>query len=319
MVSSLTQSQKDFSQPDGEQLARMRHTCAHIMAMAVQKLFPGTKVATGPVTENGFYYDFDCPVSITPDDLEKIEAEMQRIIQANLPIIREEVQRAEIRAEIVELNEPYKLEILERIPPEQTITRYFIGSPEIGKPEASLFITDVQPASHYWWDLCAGPHINFTGEIEPDFNLPERFDMEYIAADGSRQRPIMIHRAIFGSLERFFGILIENYAGDFPLWLAPVQVRLLPVSDEVRGYAESVLTDLQKAGLRVEIDNSGERLGKQIRTAELEKIPVVAVVGKKEVENQNLSVRTRQSGDLGVMSLSELVHRLQAAIISKDS
>ncbi|MEH2194943.1 MAG: threonine--tRNA ligase [Nostoc sp.] len=611
MVSSLIHSQENLSQHDSEKLVRIRHTCAHIMAMAVQKLFPGTKVATGPVTEIGFYYDFDCPVSITPDDLGKIEQQMRRIIKANLPIIREEVQRDEIRAEITELKEPYKLEILERIPEKETITRYFIGSPDTGKPESSLFITDIQPASNYWWDLCAGPHTNFTGEIHPDafqllniagaywqgdetkpqlqriygtawetkeqlqaylkqreealrrdhrklgqelnlfsiqedaggglvfwhpkgatiryiiedywrkahleygyqllytphianldlwktsghfdfyqesmfdsmdvenqayqikpmncpfhvltykhqlhsyrelplrwaelgtvyryersgalhglmrvrgftqddahifclpnqiaaeilgvlnltehilsdfgfknyevnlstrpdksvgndevwelatsaleqalnakgwnyivdegggafygpkidikiqdaigrlwqcstiqvdFNLPERFDMEYIAADGSRQRPIMIHRAIFGSLERFFGILIENYSGDFPLWLAPVQLRLLPVSDEVREYAESVAISFKKAGIRVEIDSSGERLGKQIRTGELEKIPVVAVVGKKEVENQNLSVRTRQSGDLGVLNIDEFLHRLREVINSK--
>jgi threonyl-tRNA synthetase len=575
------------------------------MAMAVQRLFPGTKVAIGPVTEIGFYYDFDCPVSITPDDLGKIEIEMQRIIKVNLPIIREEVERAEIRAEIAELNEPYKLEILERIPESEIITRYFIGTPETGNSENSLLVTDIQPANDYWWDLCAGPHINFTGEIAPDtfkllnvagaywqgdetkpqlqriygtawqteaelenylqlreeafrrdhrklgqelnlfsiqeeaggglvfwhpngaiiryiiedywrkshlessyqllytphianlnlwktsghfdfyqesmfdsmnvenqayqikpmncpfhvltykhqlhsyrelplkwaelgtvyryersgalhglmrvrgftqddahifclpdqiadeilgvlnlteqilsdfgfkqyeinlstrpdksvgtddvwelattaleqalntkgwnyvvdqgggafygpkidikikdaigrlwqcstiqvdFNLPERFDMEYIAADGSRQRPIMIHRAIFGSLERFFGILIENYAGDFPLWLAPVQLRLLPVSDDFREYAKSVAAALKKIGFRVEVDGSGERLGKQIRTAQLEKIPVVAVVGKKEVESKTLSVRSRQSGDLGVLTLSELVDHLQ--------
>jgi threonyl-tRNA synthetase len=138
------------------------------MAMAVQRLFPGTKVAIGPVTEIGFYYDFDCPVSITPDDLGKIEIEMQRIIKVNLPIIREEVERAEIRAEIAELNEPYKLEILERIPESEIITRYFIGTPETGNSENSLLVTDIQPANDYWWDLCAGPHINFTGEIAPD-------------------------------------------------------------------------------------------------------------------------------------------------------
>jgi len=153
--------------------------------------------------------------------------------------------------------------------------------------------------------------------IQVDFNLPERFDMEYIATDGSRQRPIMIHRAIFGSLERFFGILIENYAGDFPLWLAPVQIRLLPVSDDVRGYTESVAIALQKDGFRVEIDISGERLGKQIRTAELEKIPVVGVVGKKEVENQNLSVRTRANGDLGAINLNDLTNHLRETIIAK--
>jgi threonyl-tRNA synthetase len=149
--------------------------------------------------------------------------------------------------------------------------------------------------------------------IQVDFNLPERFDMEYIAADGSRQRPIMIHRAIFGSLERFFGILIENYAGDFPLWLAPVQLRLLPVSDDFREYAKSVATDLKKAGFRVEVDSSGERLGKQIRIAQLEKIPVVAVVGKKEVESKTLSIRSRQAGDLGILTLTELVDHLQGA------
>ncbi|NEO74725.1 His/Gly/Thr/Pro-type tRNA ligase C-terminal domain-containing protein, partial [Moorena sp. SIO3H5] len=150
--------------------------------------------------------------------------------------------------------------------------------------------------------------------IQVDFNLPERFDMQYVAADDGKKRPIMIHRAIFGSIERFFGILIENYAGDFPLWLAPVQCRLLPVSDEVREYAESVAKELHKEGLRVEVDGSGERLGKQIRNAELEKIPVVAVVGKQEMGNQTLSVRTRKSGDLGALSINETVTHLQSAI-----
>ncbi|TAE57537.1 MAG: threonine--tRNA ligase [Nostocales cyanobacterium] len=608
MVSSLTQSQDSLNEQEGEKLTHIRHTSTHIMAMAVQKLFPGTKVAIGPVTETGFYYDFDCPVSITSDDLAKIEVEMRRIIKANLPIIREEVERAEIRAEITELNEPYKLEILERIPASEIITRYFIGTPETGNSEPSLFVTDIKPTNNYWWDLCAGPHLNFTGEIDADafkllnvagaywqgdetkqqlqriygtawttkaeletylqqreealrrdhrklgqelnlfsiqeeaggglvfwhpkgaiiryiiedywrkahlesgyqllytphvanldlwktsghfdfyqenmfdsmdvenqayqikpmncpfhvltykhqlhsyrelplrwaelgtvyryersgalhglmrvrgftqddahifclpeqiaaeilgvlnlterilsdfgfkqyevnlstrpdksvgnddvwelattaleealnakgwnyiidagggafygpkidikirdaigrlwqcstiqvdFNLPQRFQMEYIASDGSRQQPIMIHRAIFGSLERFFGILIENYAGDFPLWLAPVQLRLLPVSDDFREYATSVANDLQKSGFRVEVDSSGERLGKQIRTAELEKIPVVAVVGKKEVENKTLSVRSRKSGDLGVLNLAEFVKYLQDSL-----
>jgi threonyl-tRNA synthetase len=581
------------------------------MAMAVQKLFTGTKVATGPVTETGFYYDFDCPVSINTEDLDKIEKEMQRIIGANLPIIREEVERKEIQAEIAALNEPYKLEILGRIPVEETITRYFIGNPDGGKIEPSLFVGNALSPTEHWWDLCAGPHVHLTGEIHPngfkllsvagaywqgdetkpmlqrlygtawetsealqaylqqreealrrdhrklgqeldlfsiqedaggglvfwhpkgaiiryviedywrkshlesgyqllytphianlnlwktsghfdfynenmfdsmevekqayqikpmncpfhvltyknkqhsyrelplrwaelgtvyryersgalhglmrvrgftqddahifclphqiadeilavlnltekilsdfgfenyevnlstrpsksvgtdevwklataalqkalnakgwdylvdegggafygpkidikiqdaigrlwqcstiqvDFNLPERFDMEYVASDNTKQRPIMIHRAIFGSLERFFGILIENYAGNFPLWLAPIQLRLLPVSDEVRDYAESAAVDLQQAGLRVEVDSSGERLGKLIRTAELEKIPVVAVVGKREVENQTLSVRSRLTGDLGTLSVDEVVSHLQTAITSK--
>ena len=614
MVSSLSQSQEDLQEKDTQQLERIRHTCAHIMAMAVQKLFPGTKVAIGPVTDTGFYYDFDCPVSITTDDLGKIETQMRRIIKSNLPIIREEVEREEIKQEILALNEPYKLEILERIPEQEIISRYFIGSPDAGNRESSLLAVETlnktksNQADSSWWDLCAGPHVNFTREInkkafallsvagaywqgdetkpmlqriygtawetpeelqaflqqreealkrdhrklgkqldlfsiqedaggglvfwhpkgatirymieeywrkshiesgykllytphianldlcktschydfygenmfdsmevekqayqikpmncpfhvltyknklhsyrelplrwaelgtvyryersgalhglmrvrgftqddahifclpnqiadeilgvlnlteqilsdfgfnnyeinlstrpsksvgtdevwelatvalkealdskgwnyivdegggafygpkidikiqdaigrlwqcstiQVDFNLPERFDMQYVADDDTKKRPIMIHRAIFGSIERFFGILIENYAGDFPLWLAPIQCRLLPVSDEVREYAESVAKELHKEGLRVEVDGSGERLGKQIRNAELEKIPVVAVVGKREMENQNLSVRTRKAGDLGALSINETVTHLQSAI-----
>lgn len=603
---------------DRQQLVKIRHTCAHVLGMAVQTLFPETKVTIGPWTETGFYYDFDRLTPFTPEDMKKIEGEMRRIIKANLPIIREVVDRAEIQTEIAELNEPYKLEILESIPETESITRYFIGSPDGGRgniPEQqpSLINPVLVPPDTCWWDLCAGPHLNFTGEIHPeafalesvagaywqgdeskpqlqriygtawetpeqlqayltqkeeaqrrdhrklgqqlklfsiqedaggglvfwhprgammryliedywrnahledgyqflytphvanldlwktsghwdfyrenmfeamavehqtyqikpmncpfhvltykddlhsyrefplkwaelgtvyryeksgvlhglmrvrgftqddahifclpeqiadeilgvlnltekilsdfgftdyevnlstrpeksvgsdqvwqlatealikalnnkqwnyledrgggafygpkidikikdaigrlwqcstiqvDFNLPERFGMEYVAADGSRQQPIMIHRAIFGSLERFFGILIENYAGDFPLWLAPIQLRLLPVSDEQQDYAKTVAIRLKKAGYRVEVDTSGERLGKQIRLSELEKIPVVAIVGKREVESQTLSIRTRQGGDLGTITVADLRERFKIAITNKKA
>ncbi|WP_416671357.1 threonine--tRNA ligase [Egbenema bharatensis] len=599
-----------------ETLLRIRHTCAHVLAMAVQTLFPETKVTIGPWTETGFYYDFDRPAPFTPDDLTQIETEMRRIINANLPIIREAVDREQIRAEIEQLQEPYKLEILERIPADEPITRYFIGCVDVlqGISDPSLFdistdaLTQKTIGQDCWWDLCAGPHLNYTGEINPDafalegvagaywqgdetkpqlqriygtawetpeqlqvyltqkeeakrrdhrklgqdldlfsiqedaggglvfwhpkgarmrlliedywrkahldagyellytphianlnlwqtsghfdfyresmfdpmeieaqqyqlkpmncpfhvltyqshlhsyrelpirwaelgtvyryersgvlhglmrvrgftqddahifclpdqvaneilgvlnlteqilsdfgftdyevylstrpgksvgtddiwqlatdaliealntkgwdyvtdegggafygpkidvkikdaigrlwqcstiqvdFNLPERFKMEYVAADGSRQRPIMIHRAIFGSLERFFGILVENYAGNFPLWLAPVQVRVLPVSDDQRAYATAIAQQLKQLGYRVEVDSSGERLGKQIRTAEVEKIPVVAVIGKREVEQQTLSVRTRRSGDLGALELTDLQALMEQAM-----
>jgi threonyl-tRNA synthetase len=602
-------------QEDSQKIVKIRHTCAHILAMAVQTLFPETKVAIGPWTETGFYYDFDRPTPFTPEDLEKIAAEMGRIIGQNLPIIREVLERSEIAAEIERLNQPYKKLILERIPPDETITRYFIGSPDAGRSdrEPSLIDGAVSPPEEFWWDLCAGPHLNSTGEINPDafalesvagaywqgdekqpqlqriygtawqtpaelqnylqqkeeaqrrdhrklgqqlklfsiqedaggglvfwhprgatmryliedywrqahleagyqflytphlanldlwktsghwdfyrdnmfeaieleqqsyqikpmncpfhvltyqndlhsyrefplrwaelgtvyryersgvlhglmrvrgftqddahifclpeqiaaeilgvlnltekilsdfgftnyevnlstrpsksvgsdsvwelataalieslnakkwdyiedqgggafygpkidikiqdaigrmwqcstiqvdFNLPERFDMQYVARDGTRERPIMIHRAIFGSLERFFGILIENYAGDFPLWLAPIQVRLLPVSDEQQHYALEIAVQLKQAGYRVEIDKSGERLGKQIRTGELEKIPVLAVIGKREVSSKTLSVRTRQGGDLGSMTLADLLEKMQTAILSKTN
>ena len=149
--------------------------------------------------------------------------------------------------------------------------------------------------------------------IQLDFNLPERFGLEYVAADGSRQRPIMIHRAIFGSLERFFGIMTENYAGDFPFWLAPEQIRLLPVTDEVMGYAETIQSELSAAGIRSRIDRSGERLGKLIRSGEQQKIPVLAVIGAQEAEQGTLSLRSRRQGDLGSVARSQVLQAATAA------
>ncbi len=149
--------------------------------------------------------------------------------------------------------------------------------------------------------------------IQLDFNLPERFDLEYVAADGTRQRPIMIHRAIFGSLERFFGIMTENYAGDFPFWLAPEQIRLLPVTDEVRPYAEQLLARFKAAGVRASIDCSGDRLGKLIRNGEHMKIPVLAVIGAKEAETNQASVRSRRDGDLGPMDQQTLLEATERA------
>ncbi|MGK7933093.1 MAG: threonine--tRNA ligase [Microcystaceae cyanobacterium] len=152
------------------------------------------------------------------------------------------------------------------------------------------------------------------GTVQVDYNLPERFDLEYMAEDGERKRPVMIHRAPFGSLERLIGILIEEYAGDFPLWLSPIQIRLLPVSDAQLDYAKQVVSQMQLQGIRAEVDTSGERLGKLIRNAEKAKIPVMAVVGAKEVEAEALSVRTRASGELGVISVAEVTEKLTDAI-----
>ncbi len=149
--------------------------------------------------------------------------------------------------------------------------------------------------------------------IQLDFNLPERFALEYVAADGTRQRPIMIHRAIFGSLERFFGIMTENYAGDFPFWLAPEQIRLLPVTDEVLPWAEELLTQLRAAGVRASLERSGERLGKMIRNGETMKIPVLAVIGAKEAEARGASLRSRAAGDLGLVGAEALLLAAAAA------
>ena len=151
------------------------------------------------------------------------------------------------------------------------------------------------------------------GTVQVDYNLPERFDLEYVADDGSRRRPVMIHRAPFGSLERLIGILIEEYAGDFPLWLAPVQIRLLPVSESQMEFTQSVVKQMLSLGIRAEVDTSGDRLGKLIRNAEKDKIPVMAVVGAKEVETNSLSIRTRAAGELGPTPVDAVVKMIQGA------
>ena len=570
---------------ESENLLKIRHSMSHVMAMAVQKLFPKAQVTIGPWTEAGFYYDFDNPEPFTEADLKAIKKEMGKIIGRKLPLERIEVSREEAERRIKAQNEPYKLEILERLV--EPITLYTLGD--------------------QWWDLCAGPHVSNTSELNPkafelesvagaywrgdetkaqlqriygtawetadqlsehrrrkeealrrdhrrlgkdldlfsiedeagaglvfwhprgarmrlliedfwrqahfeggyellytphvadislwktsghldfyaesmfgpmevderqyqlkpmncpfhvltyasklrsyrelpirwaelgtvyryerpgvmhglmrvrgftqddahvfclpeqisdeilrilnlterilstfdfsnyeinlstkpdkaigddavwelatkgliealerkgwaykidegggafygpkidlkiedaigrmwqcstiqlDFNLPERFELDYIAADGSKQRPIMIHRAIFGSLERFFGIMTENYAGDFPFWLAPEQIRLLPVTDEVLGYAEELQNQLKEAGIRASIDRSGDRLGKLIRTGEQMKIPVLAVIGAKEAEQGAASLRSRRDGDLGVITKERLITTAQSA------
>ncbi|MCZ8065318.1 MAG: threonine--tRNA ligase [Microcystis sp. LE17-20D] len=580
---------------ESDHLKRIRHTTSHVMAMAVQKLFPKAQVTIGPWTETGFYYDFDVPEPFTDKDLKDIKKEMVKIINKKLPVIREQVSREEAEKRIKAINEAYKLEILAGI--QEPITLYHLGDA--------------------WWDLCAGPHLDNTSELDPkaieletvagaywrgdenkaqlqriygtawenpqqlaeykrrkeealkrdhrklgkelglfifsdsvgpglplwtpkgtlirslledflkkeqlkrgylpvvtphiarvdlfkisghwqkykedmfpmmaddeesaskeigfvlkpmncpfhiqiyksdlrsyrelpmrlaefgtvyryeqsgelggltrvrgftvddshlfvtpeqldkeflsvvdliltvfkslqlknfkarlsfrdpesdkyigsddawekaqsairkavqtlgmdyfeapgeaafygpkldfifqdalerewqlgtvqvDYNLPERFELEYVAEDGNRKRPVMIHRAPFGSLERLIGILIEEYAGDFPLWLAPVQIRLLPVSDSQLDYAKEVTAKMQLLGIRAETDTSGERLAKMIRNAETEKIPVMAVVGAKEMESNSLSIRTRATGDLGVISVEEVVAKLETAI-----
>ena len=580
---------------ESEPLKKIRHTTSHVMAMAVQKLFPKAQVTIGPWIENGFYYDFDTPEPFTEQDLKAIKKEMIKIINRKLPVIREEVSREEAERRIKEINEPYKLEILEGL--SEPITLYHVGeewwdlcagphlentselnaraieleslagaywrgdetkaqlqriygtaweTPEqlaaykhrkeealrrdhrkLGK-ELGLFIfadpvgpglplwtpkgtivrslledflkkeqvkrgyqqvvtphiarVDLFKISGHWpyykddmfplmaedeeaaeaqqgfvlkpmncpfhiqiykselrsyrelpmrlaefgtvyryeqsgelggltrvrgftqddshlfvtpeqldqeflnvvdltlsvfkslqlknfrvrlsfrdpesdkyigsdeaWEKSQGairravetlgmnyfegigeaafygPKLDFIfqdvldrewqlGTVQVDYNLPERFDLEYVAEDGTRKRPVMIHRAPFGSLERLIGILIEQYAGDFPLWLAPVQVRLLPVSAEFLPFAKEVAAKMKMLGMRAEADENSERLGKLIRNAEKDKIPVMGVVGAKEVEANSLNIRTRASGELGAISVDEVIGRLQGAI-----
>jgi threonyl-tRNA synthetase len=150
------------------------------------------------------------------------------------------------------------------------------------------------------------------GTVQLDYVLPERFGLEYVGADNHPHRPVMIHRAPFGSMERFMGILIEHFAGAFPLWLAPEQVRVLPISDKAADYAQKVLTRLIDAGFRATLDHRPEKIGAKIRDAQLEKIPVMLVVGAKEAENESVAYRDRLAGDLGVMPLSQALAKIQA-------
>ena len=586
---------------ESESLQKIRHTTSHVMAMAVQKLFPEAQVTIGPWIENGFYYDFDKAEPFTEQDLKTIKKEMIKIINRKLPVIREEVSREEAESRIKKINEPYKLEILEGL--QEPITIYHLGdawwdlcagphlentselnvkafelesvagaywrgdatkaqlqriygtawetpeqlaeykrrkeealkrdhrklgkelglfifsdqvgpglplwtpkgtvlrslledflkqeqikrgyqqvvTPHIGrvdlfktsghwqkykqdmfpmmaedeeaaaqeqgfalKPmncpfhiqiykselrsyrdlpmrlaefgtvyryeksgelggltrvrgftvdDSHLFVTPEQldaeflsvvdlilsvfnklqlknfkarlsfrdPADDKYigsdeaWSKAEGairravetlgmehfegigeaafygPKLDFIfqdalerewqlGTVQVDYNLPERFDLEYVAEDGSRKRPVMIHRAPFGSLERLIGILIEEYVGDFPLWLAPIQMRIVQVNETLFPYAKEVADKMRSLGIRAEADTSGDRMNKQIRNAEKAKIPVIAVVGDKEVETNSLSIRLRAAGgnsaDLGAIPVTEVIERMQKAIAS---
>ena len=166
-----------------------------------------------------------------------------------------------------------------------------------------------------------GPKIDFhikdclgrewqCGTIQLDFQMPERFDLTYIGEDGAKHRPVMLHRVIFGSMERFHGILIEHYAGAFPVWLAPVQVKILPIADVHIDYAKKVQEEFAKKGIRVELDDREEKIGYKIREAQLEKVPYMAIIGDKEVEAGAIGLRSRSEGDLGQISLDEFEERI---------
>ena len=166
-----------------------------------------------------------------------------------------------------------------------------------------------------------GPKIDFhlrdcigrtwqCGTIQLDYQLPQRFDLTYIGKDGEKHRPIMIHRVAFGSIERFIGILIEQYAGKFPVWLSPVQAKILPISDKFMDYADAVYKKLFAAGVRVEIDDRAEKIGYKIREAQLEKVPYMIIVGEKEVLEGNVSVRSRDNGELGSLNTQEFIEKI---------
>ena len=564
-----------------------RHTTSHIMAQAIKRLYPDTKLAIGPSIEDGFYYDIDRETPLVAEDLEKIEAEMKKIVKEDLPIKQYTMPRAEAIAYFKEKDEPYKVELIEDLPEDSVISFYSQGEftdlcagphlmstkpvkafkltslagaywrgseknkmlqrvygtsypkkaeleeylhmmeeakkrdhRKLGK-ELGLFMmreegpgfpfflpkgmelknqlldywreihkkagyveisTPIMLSRHLWetsghwdhykdnmyttviddedfaikpmncpggilvyeseprsyrdlplrmgelglvhrheksgqlhglmrvrcftqddahifmtpeqvrdeikgvvklinevyslfgfkyhvelstrpedsmgsdedWDMATealrgalddlglpyvvnegdgafyGPKIDFhledsigrtwqCGTIQLDFQLPLRFNLEYTGADGEKHRPIMIHRVIFGSIERFIGILIEHFAGAFPTWLAPVQVKVLPISDKYMDYAQKVLDDLNNSGVRAEIDTRAEKIGYKIREAQMKKIPYMLVVGAKEEEDGLVSVRSRFEGDEGQKSLTDFLAAIKMEIQAKTA
>ena len=198
-----------------------------------------------------------------------------------------------------------------------------VGSDEVwDKSEKAL--QDALEKKQLDWELFPGegafygPKIEFSledclgriwqcGTIQVDFSMPDRLEASFIGEDGCRHTPVMLHRAVLGSFERFIGILIENYAGEFPFWLAPEQIRILPVSDDARSFSEEVCDQLIRLDIRATIDKSGERLGKLIRNGEKSKVPILAVIGAKEVQNKSVNLRSRRGGDLGEIPLDTLI------------
>lgn len=173
-----------------------------------------------------------------------------------------------------------------------------------------------------------GPKIDFhledcigrtwqCGTIQLDMQMPQRFDLTYIGRDGERHRPVMIHRVVYGSIERFMGILIEHFAGKFPTWLSPVHVKILPVASRHAAYGEEIMKALKAKGLRVELDDRSEKVGYKIREAQLEKVPYMLVVGEKEIEDRNLSVRSRDRGELGVFSVEDFADMVAAEVAER--
>ncbi|WP_052144790.1 threonine--tRNA ligase [Halalkalibacter okhensis] len=212
----------------------------------------------------------------------------------------------------------YKVEL-------STRPKEYMGSEEIwGQAELALESVlkakDVHYQINHGDGAFYGPKIDFhildslgrswqCGTVQLDFQMPQQFKCAYVGEDNQLHRPVMIHRAIFGSVERFMAILIEHFAGEFPLWLAPVQAKIIPISDSHAAFAEDVKTQFESAGLRVEVDDRAEKMGFKIREAEKQKIPYMIVIGDKEMENQSLALRKRKAGNLGVMNADETINR----------
>jgi len=166
-------------------------------------------------------------------------------------------------------------------------------------------------------DDCLGREWQ-TGTIQLDFQLPRNFDLKYTDKDGTEKTPVVIHRVIYGSLERFMGILIEEFAGAFPVWLSPVQAKLIPITDAQHEYAYKILNQLKGEGIRAEIDDRAEKMQAKIRDAQIEKIPYMLIIGRREAENNQISLRQRDEQDLGPMAVDEFISKIKEQIQKKS-
>ncbi len=275
--------------------------------------FEQTGELSGMTRVRGFTQD-DAHLFVTPD---QIEAEVGANVDLVLFVLSS-----------LGLND-YRVRIGLRDPASDK----YVGSPDNwSKAEQTLIHLVKSRGMNYTAELGEaafyGPKIDFVvrdcigrewqlGTVQLDYNLPERFDLNFIGADNKSHRPVMIHRAPFGSMERFMGILIEHFAGAFPLWLAPEQARVMPITDKFADYGKQVVSQLQAGGLRVAGDFRPEKIGYKIREAQLEKIPYMLVVGEKEQSAGTVSVRDRVEGDVGALPLAELLSRLQTEVREK--
>ena len=271
-------------------------------------------VLHGLLRVRGFTQD-DAHIFCTPD---QIEDEILRVLDFSLDMLRSfgfEEFKVELSVRDPDAPEKYAGEdamweqaeasLLEAIEARDLPYERIEGEAVFYGPKIDIKIKD---ALGRMWQLTT---------IQFDFNVPERFDMTYIGEDGEQHRPYMVHRALLGSIERFFGILVEHYAGAFPVWLSPVQAVLIPIVDDHVEYAEAVAEQLRAAGLRVEVDDSSERMGAKIRNAQMEKIPYMLIVGDREIENEQVNLRLRNEEVKGAMSVEAFIALAQEAVREK--
>jgi threonyl-tRNA synthetase len=271
-------------------------------------------VLHGLLRVRGFTQD-DAHIFCTP---EQIEGEILRVLDFSLDLLRSfGFEDFKVQLSVRDPNTPGKyaggdamweqaeVSLLKAIQARELAYQRIEGEAVFYGPKIDIHIKDALGRT---WQLTT---------IQFDFNVPERFDMTYIGEDGAQHRPYMVHRALLGSIERFFGILVEHYAGAFPVWLSPVQAVVIPIVDRHVPYAESVAQRLRAVGLRVEVDDSSDRMGAKIRKAQVEKVPYMLIVGDREIEAQQVNLRLRNEEVLGALSVDAFIELAEESVATR--